>query len=108
MTKVNLNIEQGSTFRTSITMRDDDDEVIALTGYTGTAMLRKHPASVNSHSFVVNIAESNGVVTLSMTANTTANIMPGRYMYDCKLVDSTGDVSRVVSGIVEVSGQVTR
>lgn len=105
--KANIVIDQGSTFTTSIELTDADGEPVDLTGYTGTAQLRKHYTSSNAVSFGVAIANS-GIVALSLTANQTANIVAGRYVYDVEVTDVGGLVSRIVEGIVTITPQVTR
>jgi len=106
-TKANLVIDQGTTFTTTLTVTDDDGTALDLTGYTGSAQLRKHYTSSNSVSFTVLVTPVSGEVTLSLTANATANITAGRYVYDCELTNS-GTVSRILEGIVTVTPQVTR
>lgn len=106
--KANIVIDQGTTFQTSINVTDENDDVVTLTGYSASAQMRKHYTSSNSFSFTTAISPSLGVVTLSMTANTTNTITPGRYMYDCELTDPNGAVTRLVEGIVTVTPGVTR
>lgn len=106
--KANIVIDQGTTFQTSINVTDENDEVVNLTGYSAAAQMRKHYTSSNATSFSVSISPSLGIVTLSMTANTTNTLVPGRYMYDCELTDTNGAVTRLVEGIVTVTPGVTR
>lgn len=107
-TKVNLVVDQGATFETVLTLTQDNGDLIDLTGYTGTAQLRKHYTSSNSTSFTVTLGGANGTVTLGMSANTTANVVAGRYVYDVELVDSGNVATRLIEGIVTVTPQVTR
>jgi hypothetical protein len=107
-TKANLVIDQGTTYNTSLSVTDDDGNIIDLTGYSAAAMIRKHYTSTTSTSFVASVNVSSGEVTLSLTSNTTANLVAGRYVYDCELTDSNGQISRLVEGIVTVNPQVTR
>jgi len=106
--KANLVIDQGTTFQTTINVTDENDEIVNLTGYTGVAQMRKHFTSTTSYSFVVSISPTIGTVTLSMTANATANVVGGRYVYDCELTDTNGAVTRLIEGIATVTPQVTR
>lgn len=105
--KANLYIDQGTTFTTTVTVTDDDGNALDLNGYTGAAQIRKHYTSSNSVNFTVAITPATGEVTLSLTANATANLIAGRYVYDCELTTG-GSVSRIVEGIVTVTPQVTR
>jgi uncharacterized cupin superfamily protein len=106
-TKANLVIDQGTTFSTIITVADVEGVALDLSNYTGAAQMRKHYSSSNSFSFTIYVANT-GTVTLSMSANTTANITSGRYVYDCEITSNTGVVSRIAEGIVTVTPEVTR
>ena len=106
--KANLDIDQGSTFQTTINVTDENDAIVDLTGYTGVAQMRKHYTSSTAYSFTVSISPSIGTVTLSMSANATANVVAGRYVYDCELTDTNGAVTRLIEGIVTITPQVTR
>lgn len=107
--KGNIVIDQGTDFETTVTMTDDDDDIIDLTGYTGQAQMRKHYTSSNSYSFGVTINGLAGEVTLSMNSATTNTLTAGRYVYDCEITQtSSGKKSRIVEGIVTVTPQVTR
>lgn len=106
--KANIVIDQGADFSTSINVTDDNGDPVDLTSYTGAAQMRKHYTSSNSTSFVVT-TNGSGVVSLTMNAATTNTLVPGRYVYDCELTDtSSNTVSRLVEGIVTVTPQVTR
>jgi hypothetical protein len=106
--KANLQIDQGADFETTINVTDDDNNIIDLTGYSGTAQMRKHYSSVTYYSFTVSISPLEGEVTLALSANTTNTITPGRYVYDCELLDAGGKKSRLIEGIVTLTPQVTR
>jgi hypothetical protein len=106
-TKLNLYIDQGSDFETSIEVTDDDGEAIDLSTFTGRSHIRKHYTSSTFYTFSVSTS-SGGSITLIMSANTSTNIPAGRYVYDLELVSSANVVSRVVEGIVTISPEVTR
>lgn len=105
--KIHIVIDQGTTFKTAFVIHDSLDEPINFTGYTANSQMRKSYSSSTSHAFGVALA-SNGQVALSMSANTTSNIVAGRYVYDVEVEDTTGARSRIVEGIVTVTPQVTR
>jgi hypothetical protein len=107
-TKANIIVDQGTTFSTIINLTDDNGDPINLTGYTGDAEMRKHYTSSNSQSFSVNLGGTSGTVTLSLTATQTANLTPGRYVYDVEVTSGANVVSRIVEGIVTVTPEVTR
>jgi hypothetical protein len=105
--KVNLVIDQGTTFSTTFDIKDDAGAPIDFTGYTGSAQIRKHYTSSNAVSFTVS-ANSSGVITLSLTSNATSNLTAGRYVYDVEMVAPGNTTSRIVEGIVTLTPQVTR
>jgi hypothetical protein len=104
--KANLVVDQGTTFASLIELLDQNDEAVNVTGYTARGQIRKHFSSTNAVSFTTGL--SNGSLVISLTANQTANIISGRYVYDVELVDSTGTVIRILEGIVTVTPEVTR
>jgi hypothetical protein len=106
-TTVNLLIDQGATFSTVINLEDTTGAPIDLTTYTGASQLRRHYTSSNSVSFNVSLSNT-GVVTLALTANQTAALTAGRYVYDVEVTDNSGTISRIVEGIVTVTPNVTR
>jgi len=107
--KANILIDQGADFETSINVTDDNGDIIDLTGYTGSAQMRKYYTSSTSYPFIVTISAAEGKVTLSMPASNSAVISSGRFVYDCEIVyTSSNVVSRLVEGIATITPQVTR
>lgn len=108
-TKANLIIDQGATFTTTVNLTDTNGDPIDLTGYTGAAQMRKsYTSSSAAATFTVATGGANGSITLSLSANATANISGGRYLYDVELTDASNTVSRVFEGIVTVNPNITR
>lgn len=107
-TKANLVIDQGSTFSTDLTLTDEYGDPLALEGYTANSQIRKWYTSTSpSATFTSSINTTSAVITLSLTANQTSNLVSGRYVYDVEITDGS-EVSRIVEGIVTVTPQVTR
>jgi hypothetical protein len=105
--KANLVVDQGTDFATSIDLQDDEGNALDLTGYTANAQFRKTYSSSNAVTFSTSITAATGVVTLSLTANQTSNVVAGRYVYDVLLTKS-GIKSRIVEGIVTLTPRVTQ
>jgi hypothetical protein len=105
--KVNIVVDQGTTFNTSFTFTDESDTPIDFTSYTAASQMRKSYSSSTSHAFTVGLT-STGVITLGMSANTTTQITAGRYLYDLEVTDANGVRSRLVEGIVTVTPEITR
>lgn len=104
--KANLVIDQGSTFTTTITLTDDNNNPIDLTGYTGQSYIRKWYTSLTYTPFTVELTPLTGQVTLSLTSDQTANLLYGRYVYDVNLTVGSV-VSRVLEGIITITPEVT-
>jgi hypothetical protein len=105
----NLYLEQGTSFSTTITLDDVYMNNYNLVGYSASSQMRYSYYAANATaSFVTVISTSNGTITLSLTSAATANIAPGRYVYDTKITDQNNNVTRVLEGIVSVSPGVTR
>ena len=51
---------------------------------------------------------ANGEITLSMTAANTANLTPGRQVFDLLITSPTGVKTRVVEGVIVISPGVTK
>lgn len=105
--KVNIVIDQGTTFNTTYTIHNNADEPIDFTGYTANSQIRKSYSSSNAITFAVTL-NTVGEVLLSMNAATSGTITAGRYVYDVEVQDNTGVRSRIVEGIVTVTPQVTK
>ena len=106
-TKLNLIIDQGATYtNSSIIAYNSSNAAIDLSTYTVASKLRKHYTSTNSVSFTAT-GNSTGYVSLTLTANVTANIASGRYVYDVEVTSNTGIVTRVKEGIVTVTPNAT-
>lgn len=101
----NLYLEQGATYNNTITIKGDYD----LNG-NGESQIRDSYYAANTRaSFDVTVDQANNKVNLQMSANVTANVAPGRYVYDVIITDSTNNViTRILEGVISVSPSVTR
>lgn len=106
MPKVNLIIDQGTTFQAVIALTDENNEPLITSGYTIRGQIRKHYLSANSLPF--NIGLSNGSAILILTPAETSSLAAGRYVYDVELVDQSNQVVRLVEGIATVTPEVTK
>lgn len=109
--KSNLVIDQGTTFDVYIDLTDENGDPIDVSPYVANAQMRKWYSSVNPAAvFATNTAiePPNGVIRLSLTAEQTANLDHGRYVYDVTIVNDENIITRVLEGIVTVTPRVTR
>jgi len=108
----NLQIDRGATFSSDVTVTDTDGSAFNLTGYTAEAKMALGYSSTRTRvTITADIASdaSTGVITLSLTADQTANLeAPARYVYDVEITKtSDSTITRVIEGIITVSPDVT-
>ena len=102
-------IEQGATFSTTINVSDSAGAAINLYGYTASSQMRKSfYATSNTTISAAVTGNANGEITLSMTSANTANLTPGRSVFDLLITAPSGIKTRVVEGIIVISPGVTR
>jgi hypothetical protein len=107
---IELDLDQGTDFNMDLDLTNDNGAAINVTNYTFTSSIRKSFYSLNPTANLTVTIQSgpNGNITLSMNSAVSANVKPGRYLFDIKQVDSQNTTSRVVEGIITVNPQVTK
>lgn len=105
-----LTIEQGANLTSIVTVNDAQGDAVNLTSYTASSQLRKSYYSSSANTLTATVTgNSNGQITLSMTAVNTALLTPGRYVYDLVITNSTDNSkTRVIEGTAIVLPSVTR
>jgi hypothetical protein len=104
-----LNLEQYANFSTTVNVEDSSGAALNLSGYSAASQIRKSYYSTTATNFTASISGiANGEVTISMTAANTANMTPGRYLYDLVITSPTSIKTRVIEGIVVVLPGVTQ
>lgn len=104
-----LFVEQYSDFSTIINVEDLYGDSINLSGFTASSQIRKSYYSTTADNFTATVTGiANGEITISMTAANSANMTPGRYLYDLVITSPVGLKTRVVEGIVTVLPGVTK
>jgi hypothetical protein len=105
-----ITIDQGATFAMTVELKDYfTNDPLDLSLYSARSQIRKNYDSTTSNNFTVSIADAaNGNISISMTSSNTANLKPGRYVYDLEIEDEANTVTRVIQGIAVVTPQVTR
>lgn len=104
-----LTVEQGASYSTTVTVNGSNGSPTNLTNYTAAAQLRKSYYSSTATDFTVAISDAaGGEITMTLTAANTANLTPGRYVYDLLITSPTSVKTRVVEGIATILPSVTR
>lgn len=113
--KLKLLVEQGATFRKTLTWKAGAPAVpVDLTGCTARLQFRSEIAAATP---LVTLTTENGGIVLGgvlgtieliITAAVTAAFTWTAAVYDLEIVFTSGDVRRLVYGTVTVSPEVTR
>lgn len=110
-TYIELSMDQGATFSTTITLTNDTtNEALNLSGYLIQSQMRYSYYAANA-SATLNCTIANastGLVSIGLDAANTANIKPSRYVFDVKTTSPANVVNRVLEGIITVYPQVTK
>ena len=101
----NIYIDQGADFRITIELFDGDDDDLIIDNYTFFADMKKFYSSAKAADF--GIEKANNDITLTLTANTTGDLKPGKYEYDVLMRKPTGEISKVVEGLAIVVPTIT-
>lgn len=110
----NLVIDQGSTFSADIDVTDASGDALVLTAYQQTngvrGQLRKTYQSTTAVDFSASVhSATGGIVRIGLSATATNALKAGRYVYDVEIEHgTTGEVTRIVEGQIEVTPGVTR
>ena len=106
---VELSMDQGTSFSVDITVLNDDGSSKNVANSTFTSSIRKsfYSSSVTANLTITTANAANGVIYANANSAVTANIRPGRYLYDIKEVNG-GNTSRLVEGIITVYPQITK
>lgn len=98
--KANFSIEQGTDVEIDVNI--DNSVYIDITDFTVSSRMKKHYLSETFIDLGVSVSDSNTIV-IALSANASANIEPGRYVYEVKMTSDTGITTRVVEGIITVT-----
>ena len=105
---IKLVLDQGVDFEATFTVRNEDSSALNLTGYTGEAKIKKHPAATKYNSFIVTFPNRvNGQIKVALASTATTAIEGGRYVYDLVLTSPNAYKTRPIQGNVLVIPGVT-
>jgi hypothetical protein len=106
--KYNLLIEQGDTFTHTFTYYDDNKDIIDLTGYSALLTIK---SSLTGGSTILTASTSTDYLTLSGSSgrlqlvipNTITSTLSSSGVYTCDITSSSGIVTRILEGNVNIS-----
>jgi hypothetical protein len=99
----------GDTYVHELRLRNSANAVINISSHTFSGQIRLgRSATDNVATFTTQITDgANGVVQLSLAANTTAAMTAGTYYYDIQQINGA-IVTTLLAGKAIVQGDVTR
>lgn len=112
--KYNILIEQGATFSLPITYRDSDGNLVDLTTYTAAMHIRRSAAAsdivatLSTENYRIELGGVDGTIDLILTADETAALPSGDFVYDLKLRPGAAAATRLIEGKCSIAPQVTR
>lgn len=109
---VELFIDQGSDFSTTVNLNDDNTNLPQnVSGYVVTSSLRRSLLSPNvSANLTCSIYDAaNGEILISMNAGQTANLRAGSYLFDVRVYSTlSASTSRLIEGVMFVTPSITK
>lgn len=104
-----LTVTRGDTETVVVSLTDDTDNPINITGRTYAAQFRTSPDATNiSATLTCTVTDgANGEVTCVLSAADSAELSPGLYYWDLQ-ENASGTISTLISDIVTVNPDVTR
>ena len=104
-----ISIYQGDTYAHELRIKDSANANVNITSRTYTGQIRKKRNSdtvtATFTSTLTNAA--NGIVVLSLTAASTANIASGTYVYDFQETNGA-TITTLITGSCTIVGEVSR
>lgn len=106
---VELSMDQGTSFSVDLTVINEDGSARNVANSTFTSSIRKsyYSSSVTANLTITTADAANGIIYANANSAVTANIRPGRYLYDIK-ESNANTVTRLIEGIITVYPQVTK
>ena len=107
--------DKGSDIAIQLDLVDASGNPKNLTNYSAAAKMKRNYNSTDSDTLefaaAINVPETDGILTLSLTNVQTDTLKVGNYVYDAEIsfVDSNGStvVERILEGKIRVSPSVT-
>jgi hypothetical protein len=106
--RANIYIDQGTDFRLTVELFDDDEDtntVIDTSVLSFYGNIRKMYSSRRAADF--DIEKSDNDITIILSSDVTSQLAPGKYQYDVLMRKQTGELSKIVEGLVFVIPTIT-
>jgi len=108
--KYDFTIEQGSTFKRILTIKQADGTKLDLTGYSLRSIIKDFTGGtliLNLGTYSTISDSVNGEITIEIPSTKTATLNFDKAVYDFEIETVNGVVDRILHGIVTLSREVT-
>lgn len=103
--QLNIYIDQGTDFRLTVELFDDNDLDLPIANYSFYGDLRKLYSTKRAAEF--EFQKSDNDITLLLSSDITSQLTPGKYQYDVIMKKPTGELSKIVDGLAFVISTIT-
>lgn len=105
-------MEQGATFKRTLSYKDSNGAAVDLSGYIVRGMLRRNygdasPALDMASMLSIGSPASGGVINWVVPAAST-DTLNGSYVFDIEIQSGGGEVTRLIQGEMIIIPEVTR
>jgi hypothetical protein len=105
----NFTLDAGGTFVREFLFKNDEGDVISLTGYKARAQVRKSTFKELVLSSEPTITPVTFLITMLWTAEQTAKLTDSNYVYGLEIYnETTGDVVVLTRGVVTVNQEIVK
>ena len=112
--KLDLEIDQGSTFEHELTWYAVDETPIDLTDYTARMQVREKLTDsikifdLTTENGGIVLGGAAGTITINISASASSAVSVSKNVYDLEVESLTGFVTRLVQGRFYIDPEVTR
>jgi hypothetical protein len=106
-----IDIQRRTDRTLTITVKDNDDVAINITGYTVYFTVRETPHSSTTlidKTVTSHLTPASGITTVTLDAATDTNIAEGSYYYQFGIRDTTDKILKTVRGKFNVYQDVNQ
>ena len=106
----NIVINGGADFSQTYDLADQNtNSAKDLTGHSAASQMRKHAGATGVTTVTTSIVNAAaGQVRIGLTTSQTADLKPGRYVYDLLLTAPDNSMTRIIEGMALVREGVTK
>jgi hypothetical protein len=107
--RTNIYVDQGTDFSTSIELFDSVENSFNVTGKTFYGGVRKVYSTTKLFDFDIEIANTapTNDITLTISADKTAEVTPGKYQYDIVMIDANNAKTKILEGLLFITPTIT-